>query len=66
MMLTIGQWQSLFKIDGIDIVDELNWKPYALAEGLANDDTIVELTTTQIAKLSPLPANEIDKIIADH
>jgi hypothetical protein len=62
--LTIKQWEELFHIDGVQIVDEMEWHPYALNEGLANDDTSVRLSVFQIAKLSPLKADKIEQVIS--
>jgi hypothetical protein len=63
MILKIKQWEDIFEIDGVSIVDEKGWNPYALAEGLADDSTLVELDEVQIGKLSPLSSDKIKALL---
>ncbi len=63
MELTIKEWEDIFDINGVDIVDVKGWNPYALAEGLAGDSTLVELSEIEIARLSPLSVEKIETLI---
>ena len=63
MILTIKQWEDIFEIDGVSIIDEKEWNPYSLAEGLVDDNTMVYLSETQIGKLSPLSSDKIESLL---
>lgn len=58
--LSIGSWYNEFGIEGTSIVDVMNWNPYALAEGLADQNTLVSLSLVQVSKLSNLDSETIE------
>lgn len=59
LTLTVKHWKEIFRIDDIDIADELGWGYYCFAEGTADDDTEVKLSIAQISKLSTLDSDTI-------
>lgn len=63
LTLTIKNWEEIFRIDDIDIADELDWDYYCLNEGTADDDTEATLNLTQISRLSPLDSEKICELI---
>ncbi|HQZ50817.1 MAG TPA: hypothetical protein PLF17_09845 [Chitinophagaceae bacterium] len=63
LTLTLRNWEEIFFIHNIDIVDELDWDYYCLNEGTANDDTEATLNLAQISRLSPLDSVKVCELI---
>ena len=59
LTLTIKNWEEIFRIDNLDIADELDWDYYCFAKGTADDDTEAKLSIVQISKLSTLDSDTI-------
>lgn len=60
--LSLDEWQEIFSIDPLSIVDEMEWNPYALNEGLVDRSTKVSLSLVQVSRLSKLVSYEIEKL----